>query len=57
MLEKHDNENDPEIKHFGVELEFSGSRTPQRSGKFERKFHMLYIKIRSMLNGTGLECE
>jgi hypothetical protein len=32
---KHDNENDPEIKYFGVELEFSGSRTPQRNGKFE----------------------
>jgi hypothetical protein len=30
--------NDPEIKSFGVKLEFFGPRTSQRNGKVERKF-------------------
>jgi transposase InsO family protein len=49
--------NDPEIKSFGIELEFSGPRTPQRNGKVERKFQTLYGRIREMLNGAGLEGE
>jgi hypothetical protein len=43
---------DPEIKSFGIKFGFSGPRTPQRSGKVERKFQILYGRIWSMLNGA-----
>jgi hypothetical protein len=46
---------DSVIKSFGVKFEFSGPRTPQRNGKFERKFQTLYGRIRSILNGADLE--
>jgi hypothetical protein len=46
--------NDQDIKSFGVKFEFSGPRTPQRNGKVERKFQTFYGRIRSMLNGAGL---
>jgi hypothetical protein len=49
--------NDPEIKSFGIKLEFSAARTLQRNGKVERKFQKLYGRISSMLNGAGLEGE
>jgi hypothetical protein len=49
--------NDPEIKSFGIKFEFSGLINPQRNGKVERKFQTLYVRIRAMLNGTGLEGE
>jgi transposase InsO family protein len=49
--------NDPEIKSFSIEFEFSGPRTPQRNGKVEKKFQTLYGRIRAMLNGAGLEGE
>jgi hypothetical protein len=49
--------NYPEIKSFGVMFEFSGPRTLQRNEKVERKFQILHGRIRSMLNGSGLECE
>jgi transposase InsO family protein len=49
--------NDPEIKSFGIEFEFSGPRTPQRNGNVERKFQTLYGRIRAMLNEDGLEGE
>jgi hypothetical protein len=49
--------NDPEIKSFGIKFEFSGPRTPQRNGKVERNFQILYGRIRAMLNGAGLEGE
>jgi transposase InsO family protein len=49
--------NDPEIKSFGIEFEFSGPRTPQRNGKVERKFQTLYRRIRAMLNGADLRGE
>jgi hypothetical protein len=51
MIMRHD----PEIKSFEVKFEFSGPITPQRNGKVERKFQILYGRIRSMLNGAGLE--
>ena len=44
-----------DIKTYGFKFEFSGPRTPQRNGKVERKFQTLYGRIRSMLNGAGLE--
>jgi hypothetical protein len=47
--------DDPEVKTFGVKFEFSGPRTPQRNDKVERKFQDLYGRIRSMLNGAGLQ--
>jgi hypothetical protein len=34
--------DDPEIKTFGINFEFSGPRTPLRNGKAERKFQTLY---------------
>jgi hypothetical protein len=49
--------NDPEIKSFGIKFEFSGPRTPQRNGKVDRKFQILYGRIRAMLNGANLEGE
>jgi hypothetical protein len=49
--------NDPEIKSFGIKFEFLGPRTPQRNRKVERKFQILYERIRAMLNGAGLEGE
>jgi hypothetical protein len=49
--------NDPEIKSFDINFEFSGPRTPQRNGKVERKFQTLYGRIRAMLNGANLEGE
>jgi hypothetical protein len=49
--------NDPEIKSFGIEFEFSGPRTPQRNVKVERKFQTLYGSIRATLNGADLEGE
>jgi hypothetical protein len=47
--------NHPEIKSSGIKFEFSGPRTPQRNGKVERKFQILYGRIRAMLNGANLE--
>jgi len=44
-----------DIKTHGVKFEFSGPRTSQRNGKFERTFQTLHGGIRSMSNGTGLE--
>jgi hypothetical protein len=49
--------NDPEIKSFGIKFEFSGPRTPQRNGKVEGKFQILYGRIWEMLNGANLEGE
>jgi hypothetical protein len=49
--------NDPLIKSFGIKFEFSGSRTLQKKGKFERMFQTIYGRIRSMINGADLECE
>jgi hypothetical protein len=49
--------NDPEIKSFGIKFEFSGTRTPQRNGKVERKFQTLYGRIRAILNVAGIDCE
>jgi hypothetical protein len=46
--------SDQYIKSFGVKFEFSGTRTPQRNGKVERKFQTFYGRIRSMMNGAGL---
>jgi hypothetical protein len=46
---------DLEIKLFGIKFESSGSRSLQRNGKFERKFQTRNGRIRSMLNGSGLE--
>jgi hypothetical protein len=40
--------NDPEIKSFGIKLEFLGPRTPQRNRKVERKCPTLYGRIRAM---------
>jgi hypothetical protein len=42
-------------KGYGIKLEFSGPRTPQRNGKVERKFQTLFGRIRAMLNGAGLK--
>jgi hypothetical protein len=42
-------------KRFGVKFELSGTRTPQRNGKVERKIQTFYGRIRSMLNGAGLK--
>jgi transposase InsO family protein len=49
--------NDPEIKSFGINFEFSFPKTPQRNGKVERKFQTLYVRIRAMLNGANSEGE
>jgi hypothetical protein len=49
--------NEPEIKSFGIKFEFWGPITPQRNGKFERKFQRFYGRIRAMLNGANLEGE
>jgi hypothetical protein len=38
------------VKSVGVQFKFSGPRTPQRNGKVERKFQIIYGRIRSMLN-------
>jgi hypothetical protein len=38
-----------------IKFEFSGPRTPQRSGKVETKFQTLYGRFRAMLNDAGLE--
>jgi hypothetical protein len=51
------NKNDPEIKSFGIKLEFLGPITPQRNGNVERKFQTLYGRIQAMLNGADLEGE
>jgi hypothetical protein len=37
--------DDLEIKSFGIKFEFSGSRSPQKHVKFERKFQILYGSI------------
>jgi hypothetical protein len=52
--------------HLGLQIEFSVPRTPQRSGKVERKFQTLYGRIRAMVDdlaivdgirdGLGEEC-
>jgi hypothetical protein len=47
--------NDLIIKSFGMKVNFSGPRTPQRNGKDQRKFQTFYGTIRSMLNGAGLK--
>jgi hypothetical protein len=52
MMAKHDSENHPEIKSFGIKFEFSGPRTSQRNRKVEKP-QTLYGRIRSMLNGPG----
>jgi hypothetical protein len=49
--------NDPGIKSFGIKFKFSGLRNPQRNRMVERKFQTLNQRIRSMLNGAGLEGE
>jgi hypothetical protein len=49
--------NDPEIKSFGVEFEFSVTRNPQRNGNVETKLQTIYGRIQSMLNGAPLEGE
>jgi hypothetical protein len=38
-----------------IKFEYSGPRTPQRNGKVEQKFQMLYGKIRAILNDAGVE--
>ena len=45
--------------HIGIHVsfEYSGPRTPQRNGKVERKYQILYGRIRAMLNGAGLKDE
>jgi transposase InsO family protein len=47
--------NHLDVKMYGVKFEFSGPRTPQRNGKVERNFQILYGRIRSILNAAGLE--
>jgi transposase InsO family protein len=37
--------NDPEIKSFGIKIEFSSPRNSQRNGKIERKFQSLHGRI------------
>jgi hypothetical protein len=36
---------DPEIKSFGIKFEFSGPRTPQRSGKVEKVPNTLWKNL------------
>jgi hypothetical protein len=42
---------------INVSFEYSGTRTPQRNGKIDRKYQTLYGRIRAMLNGAGLKDE
>jgi hypothetical protein len=53
--DKRSIKDDPDLKRFGVEFEFSGPRTPQRNVKVERKFQTFCARIRSTLNGAGLK--
>jgi hypothetical protein len=46
-LEKECKEQNLEVK-----FEYSGTRTPQRNGKVERKFQTLYGRIRAMMNDS-----
>jgi hypothetical protein len=46
-----------DVKSVGVKCDFLGTRILQRSGKVERKFHIFYGRIRSMLNGASLKDE
>jgi hypothetical protein len=55
--QKHDNENDPDIKSFSIKFEFFDPRTPQRNWKVERKFQTLYGRIGALLIGAGLKVE
>jgi hypothetical protein len=38
-----------------VKFEFSGPRTPQQNDKVERKLQTFSVRIRDMLNITGLK--
>jgi hypothetical protein len=44
-----------EQQNVDVKFEFSGPRTPQRNGKVERKFQILYGRIQAMFNDAGIE--
>jgi hypothetical protein len=50
-------EDECKSKGLGIVFEYPGSITPQRNGKVERMFKILYGRIRPMLNGTGLQEE
>src|SRR5512133_3591482 len=39
---------------LGCKFEYTAPGTPQQNGKVERKFPVLYGKVRSMLNGAKL---
>jgi len=42
-------------KRIIIRYEFSGTRTPERNGKVERKLQTFYGRIRTMLNFAGLK--
>jgi ubiquinone/menaquinone biosynthesis C-methylase UbiE len=44
-------------KYSGIKFEFSDPRALHRNGKDERKFQILYERIRSRLNDSGIKEE
>jgi hypothetical protein len=44
-------------QNLAVKFEYSGPYTPQRNGKFERKFKTLYGRIRAMINYSEIDGE
>jgi hypothetical protein len=44
-------------QNLAVKFEYSGPHTPQRNGKFERKFQTLYGRIRAMMNDSDIDGE
>ena len=48
-------ENKCKSKGLGVALKYVRPRAPHRNGKVVRKFQTLYVRIRAMLDGAGLQ--
>jgi transposase InsO family protein len=44
-------------QNLGVKFEYSGPRTPQRNGKIERKFQIMYGRIQTMMNDSEIDGE
>jgi hypothetical protein len=50
-------EKESKQQNLVVKLEYSGTCSPQRNGKVERKFQTLYGRIRAMMNDSEIDEE
>lgn len=39
---------------LGITFEYTPRHTPQHNGVVERKFQTLYVRVRAMINGSGI---